>query len=68
MIGDRWYRKLCFYYKIRHNLCPRYLIDLFPAEGSSGYRLRSNKLTKIPHTRTDRFKSTFLPSSILQST
>ena len=61
----RWYRKHCFYYKIRHNLCTRYLIDLLPAEASSCYRLRSNQLTKIPYTRTDRFKSTFVPSSIL---
>ena len=25
----RWFRKLCFYYKIWHNMCPLYLTDLF---------------------------------------
>ena len=24
----RWYRKLCFYYKIMHNACPLYLTEL----------------------------------------
>ena len=26
----RWYRKLCFYYKIRHNDCPLYLTECIP--------------------------------------
>ena len=26
----RWYRKLCFYYKIRHNDCPLYLTEYIP--------------------------------------
>ena len=26
----RWYRKLCFYYKIRHNDCPLYLTEHIP--------------------------------------
>ena len=31
----RWYRKLCFYFKIRHNNCPLYLTELLPAVESS---------------------------------
>ena len=30
-LHDRqWCRKLCFYYKIRHNNCPLYLTELLP--------------------------------------
>ena len=39
----RWYRKLCFYYKIMHNACPLYLTELLPIVKSSGYSLRSNQ-------------------------
>ena len=31
----RWCRKLCFYYKIRHNKCPLYLAELLPAMKTS---------------------------------
>ena len=50
----RWHRKLCFYFKIRHNNCPLYLTELFAAMETS---LRSN-LT-VPKVSTERFKSTF---------
>ena len=40
----RWYRKLCFYYKIAHNDCPQYLAQLLPTEQPSCYSLRSNYL------------------------
>ena len=36
----RWYRKLCFYYKIKHNDCPLYLTELLPNVKYSGYSLR----------------------------
>ena len=36
----RWYRKLCFYYKIRHNDCPQYLAQLLPTEQPSCYSLQ----------------------------
>ena len=38
----RWYRKLCFYYKIRHNDCPLYLSECIPIFEPSAYSLRSN--------------------------
>ena len=36
----RWYRKLCFYYKIRHNDCPLYLIEHIPNFEPSAYSLQ----------------------------
>ena len=58
----RWFRKLCFYYKIRHNLCPPYLTELLPIMKTSCYSLRLNRAPTVPNFRTERFKSTFFPS------
>ena len=58
----RWFRKLCFYYKIRHNLCPLYLTELLPIIKTSCYSLRLNRAPTVPNVRTERFKSTFFPS------
>ena len=62
-LHDRpWFRKLCFYYKIRHNLCPPYLTELLPIMKTSCYSLRLNRAPTVPNFRTERFKSTFFPS------
>ena len=37
----RWFRKLCFYYKIRHNMCPLYLTELLPVMETRSRSLRS---------------------------
>ena len=58
----RWFRKLCFYYKIRHNMCPLYLTELLPIMKTSCYSLRLNCAPTVPNFRTERFKSTFSPS------
>ena len=60
----QWYRKLCFYYKIRHNDCPQYLAQLLPTEQPSCYSLRSNCTSSFTYIRTERFKSSFFPSCI----
>ena len=41
----RWFRKLCFHYKIRHNSCPLYLTELLPIMKTS-YDL--NHLNRSP--------------------
>ena len=61
----RWYRKLCFYYKIRHNDCPLYLTKYIPIFEPSAYSLRSNHHSNVPLYRTERFKSTFFTLSTL---
>ena len=60
----RWHRKLCFYYQIRHNICPSYLTELLPIEKSTCYNFRSNDSLMFPYIRTKQFKSTFFPSCI----
>ena len=50
-----------FYCKIRHNDCRLYLNEYIPIFEPSTYSLRSNH----PLIRTERFKSTFSPSSTL---
>ena len=61
----RWCRKLCFYYKIQHNNCPLYLTEFLPTTKTSCYSLRSNCPRTVSNVRTERFKSTFFPSSSL---
>ena len=61
----RWCRKLCFYYKIQHNNCPLYLTEFLPTTKTSCYSLRSNRPRTVSNVRTERFKSTFFPSSSL---
>ena len=64
----RRYRKLCFYYKIRHNICPLYLTEYIPIFEPSVYSLRSNHPPNVPFVRTERFKSTFPPHPLLVRT
>ena len=61
----RWYRKLCFNYKIRHNVYPLYLTEYIPTFEPSAYSVRSNHPPNVPFIGTERFKSTFSPSSTL---
>ena len=60
----RWFRKPCFYYKIRNNMCPLYLIELLSIMKSSCYSLRLNRAQTVPNFRTERFKSTFVPHAL----
>ena len=62
----RWYRKLCFYYKIRHNDCPLYLTECIPIFEPSTYSLRSNHPLNVPIV--EHFKSTFSPHPLLVGT
>ena len=41
----RWFRKLFFYYKIRHNMCPLYLTELLPITKTHCHSLRSNQFS-----------------------
>ena len=57
----RWYRKLCFYYKITHNDCPLCLTEFVPIVKSSSYSLSSNQ--SLYYSRTERFRASFFHSS-----
>ena len=58
----RWFRKLCFYYKIRHNMYPLYLIELLPVMKIHHHIPPTNRPPTVPNFRTELFKSTFFPS------
>ena len=60
--GRRWFRKLCFYYKIRNNMCPLYLTELLPIMKTRCYSLHLNRAPTVTNFRTECFKSTFSPS------
>ena len=60
----RWYRKLCFYYKIRHNDCPQYLAQLLPTEQPSCYIVFVQIILHLLLTSVQNFKSSFFPSCI----
>ena len=60
----RWFRKLCFYYKIRHNMCPLHLTDLLPILKTCCYSLRLKRAPTVPNFRTELFKSTFSPPTL----
>ena len=42
----RWYRKLCFYYKIRHSDCPLYLTECIPVFEPSVSFIRTERLSQ----------------------
>ena len=60
--------KLCFYYKIQHNMCPLYLTELLPIMESHCHSLRSNRPPTVPNLSTESFKSTFPPLVLLIGT
>ena len=60
----RWYRKLCFFYKIFKNECPRYLFNIIPTR-KPFYITRNH--TNIPLFKTNHtvLKNSFFPSTII---
>ena len=64
----RWSRKLFFYYKIRHNMCPFYLTKRLHNTKTHFHSLCSNRPPTVPNFRTERFKSTFPPPALLIGT
>ena len=64
--SSRWFRKLCYFYKIFNNKSRSYLFNVIPIFN----RVHNTRLNyNIPpiKVRHDYFKNSFLPSSILDS-
>ena len=62
---QRWYRKLCCFYKILKSQSPKYLYSIIPIHNMS-YRTRQcNKIPAI-NVKHDFFKNTFFPSAIIE--
>ena len=62
----RLYHELKMIYKILDNLATPYLLELCPVQVTSvtSYNLRTGEDYHIPHGRTERFKKSFLVSSV----
>ena len=62
---QRWYRKLCCFYKILKSQSPKYLYSIISIHNTS-YRAR--QCSKIPaiNVKHDFFKNTFFPSTIIE--
>ena len=57
--------KLVLFYKIRHNIAPRYLRDLIPDAGQqTDYNLRNQHDVRLPRLLKNYFLKSYIPSSI----
>ena len=60
----RWYRKLCYLYKIVVNKSPNYLFKIVPA-GNTIYNTRNTNDIPLMNVKHNFFKNTF-PSTIIE--
>ena len=61
----RWFRQLCTFYKIRTYNIPLYLADLLP-KGTHSYNTCNSLDITTFQSRTETFKSSFFPWSIVE--
>ena len=61
----RWFRRLCPLFKININGKPEYLFNLIPT-GQHSYNTRSLDQTETYYCRTDAFKNSFFPYTIVE--
>ena len=61
----RWFRRLCFFYKIKSTQIPKYLYQLIPSE-SHTYNTRNLENVEIYYCRTDLYKYSFFPYTIVE--
>ena len=63
---ERWFRKLCYFFKITENQSPKYLFDKIPI-ASSAYRKRNN-IGDIPRFNVKHifFNNLFFPPTVIE--
>ena len=61
----RWFRCLCFFYKLRSTQTLKYLYNLIPL-GNCVYNIRSQDQLNTYYCRTDLFKYSFFPYTIVE--
>ena len=61
----RWFRRLCYFYKIKNYGLPEYLFKLIPVDTHS-YNTRISENITTYHCRTDTFKHSFFPWTIAE--
>ena len=59
----RWFRRLCFFFKIQSTGLPQYLFDLIP-QNNNIYNTRNTRKFGAFHCRTDFFKNSFFPYTL----
>jgi len=64
----RKYQKLVLMYKIHNGLVPNYLSNMIPSSRGQGsnYILRNTNNYSLPFCRTERYKQSFVPSTITE--
>ena len=62
---SRWYRKLCFFYKVFKNEHPKYLFHLIPIR-CTPYATRTESNIPFIKTKYNFFKNSFFPSVIIE--
>ena len=62
---QRWYRKLCLFYKIFKENKPVYLFNLIPSKNSNYNTRNTDKITPF-HTKHNFFKNSFFPSTVIE--
>ena len=62
----RWFRKLCYFFKITKNQSPKYLFDKIPTTRTA-YRTRNNigNISRF-NVKHSFFKNSFFPSSVIE--
>ena len=63
--STRWFRRLCTFYKIITYNIPLYLADLLP-KGTHSYNTRKSEDISTFQIRTEIFKFSFFPRSIVE--
>ena len=61
----RWYRKLCLFFKIYKNQCPKYLFDII-SQSNCQYRTRNAQNISHINVKHQFFKKSCLPSAIIE--
>ena len=66
LYSRRWSRRLFMLYKIINNLMPDYISEHIPNMNQSNYNLRNNPVIGQIRARTDKYKASFFPDSLLE--
>ena len=61
----RWYKKLCLFFKIYKNQCPKYLFDIIP-QSNCQYRTRNAQNILHINVKHRVFKNSYFPSTIIE--
>ena len=61
----RWYRKLCYFFKIFRYKCPKYLFNIIPTSAST-YKARNTNNISLFKVKYNFFRNSFFPSAVIE--